>query len=81
VFGSIRKPKYLQREQKKIEVLSGVFKTPKNTMVLSKPLYLKMCLPIQTKGFQYYGIIKYHSIALKLKNTKLPNRTPKIYIL
>jgi hypothetical protein len=31
MFGSIEKTKYMQREEKKTEVLSGVSKTPKIT--------------------------------------------------
>jgi hypothetical protein len=45
------------------------FQNSKNTTVSSRPWYLKLCFISSSQtpfGFQYHGIIKYYSIALKL---------------
>jgi len=46
------------------------FENSKNTTVLGKPWYLKLCFACTNQTpfeFQYYSIIKYHSIVLKLQ--------------
>jgi hypothetical protein len=46
------------------------FENSKNTTVLDKPWYLKLCLACTNQTpfkFQYYSIIKYHTIVLKLQ--------------
>jgi hypothetical protein len=48
----------------------GVLKTLKNTTVLGKPWYLKLYFAYTNQTpfeFQYYSIIKYHSIVSKLQ--------------
>jgi hypothetical protein len=46
------------------------FENSKNTTVSGKPWYLKLCFACTNQTpfvFQYYSIIKYHSIVLKLQ--------------